>query len=160
MRRRPFFASALAALAAIALTLALGGSAAARPDPASAEGIVEGRVLAPCCYVQTLDVHESELATALRLEVHDRLAAGETADAIERDFVARYGERVRAVPAGRDTRQDIVYFSSAFALASAIGLGLLLRRWRRSADLAPPRPTSPRDAYDDRVDAELRDLEG
>jgi cytochrome c-type biogenesis protein CcmH len=30
---------------------------------------LELRLLAPCCWVQTLDVHESELATALRSEM-------------------------------------------------------------------------------------------
>src|ERR1700690_4185349 len=59
---------------------------------------LEGRLLAPCCWAQTLDIHGSDIATSLRREIRTRLKAGESADAIEASLVARYGEKMRAVP--------------------------------------------------------------
>ena len=57
-----------------------------------------GRLLAPCCYKQTLDVHASDLADKVRIEIRKRMAAGESAASVEADMVARYGEKIRAIP--------------------------------------------------------------
>jgi hypothetical protein len=49
-------------------------------------------------------------------------------------------------------------------LASAVGLVLVLRRWTRRSDGAPPPQEEPRDArsdeYDQRLDDELQRLDG
>lgn len=135
----------------------------ARAQPAPGEAIVEGRLLAPCCYTQTLDVHESPMATELRLEVRTRLAAGESPEAVEDDFAARYGEKVRAVPKGTDPRGSMFLVAIGALVAAGLGLGLVVRRWRRTppdAPDAPARTTERRDAFDERIDAELRELDG
>lgn len=152
---------------AFALLVVTGGARAhAAPDeasgaPSSEEAILEARLMAPCCYVQTLDIHESELATALRHEIRTRLAAGESAADVEQDFVARYGERVRALPAGQDPRKGLGSFAAVVAAAAAVGLGVAIRRWRRAADAAPDRrsESAAHDEYDERVDEELRRLD-
>jgi cytochrome c-type biogenesis protein CcmH len=166
----------LATLVLVGASLGGIGSAGAHveasrpPAPALAgasqeEAILQGRLMAPCCYVQTLDVHESELATSLRHEIRARLAGGEPAAAIEQDFVARYGERVRALPEGRDPRKGLGSFAAIAGAVAALGLGLALRKWRRAADEARPAPGAPRagargrDAYDERVDEELREMD-
>ena len=172
MALRPAMTPLFATLA-LALVLAPPGRAEASdgvartPAVASApssaapdEAIVQGRLLAPCCYLQTLDVHESPMATDLRLEVRTRLWAGESAGAIEDDFVARYGERVRAVPKGQDPRGLMFVFAMGMLVATAIGLGALVRRWLRTPRDAPRVVSETRDALDDRVDEELRTLEG
>jgi cytochrome c-type biogenesis protein CcmH len=127
---------------------------------APGEAIVEGRLLAPCCYMQTLDVHESPMATQLRLEVRTRLAAGELPAAIEDDFASRFGEKVRAVPRGREPRGSMFLVAIGALVAAAIGLGLLVRRWRHTPLDAPRAASEPRDAFDERIDAELRELDG
>ena len=137
-------------------------STVSSPAPAAeaGEAILEGRLLAPCCYLQTLDVHESPLASALRLEVRARLRAGESQEAIEDDFALRYGERVRAVPKGTEPRIGIAYFTGLVLVVCGVGLGMLLRQWRRT-DAPAPLPTSAtRDALDARIDEELDDLDG
>lgn len=134
--------------------------ASALGSAAPGEAIVEGRLLAPCCYMQTLDVHESPIATELRLEVRTRLAAGESPEAIEDDFAVRYGERVRAVPRGRDPRVGMFLIAISLLVAAAIALGVLVRRWRRTPLDAPRAVSERRDAYDERIDAELRELDG
>jgi cytochrome c-type biogenesis protein CcmH len=144
-------------------TTAQGANGASAANGADEERIVEGRLLAPCCYTQTLDVHESPLASELRQEVRKRLAAGESPEAIEDDFVARYGENVRALPKGEDPRRGLLLFSAAVLVASAAGLAALLRRWRRTPKgPAPPLDATAapaREALDDRIDQDLLALD-
>src|SRR3954469_16801607 len=54
---------------------------------------LEGRIMAPCCWMQTIDIHGSPIAEELRSEIRKRLRAGESPDAIEASFVQRYGEK-------------------------------------------------------------------
>lgn len=152
----------LASLVGLALVAVVGPASA---EPTSAK-YVEGRLLAPCCYQQTLDIHESELATALRVEIDGRVARGESATAIEEDMVARYGERVRAVPKGAEPRGAITLVGGLAVLASFLGLLGLVRRWSRRAskeslEPAPTRASSRTTdvALDQRIDADLRALD-
>lgn len=161
-------ALALAAAPALAQPAeGTGGEAdVVRSQPTAAELALAGRLLAPCCWSQTLDVHNSEPALDLRREIRTRLGRGESAAAIEADIVDRYGERIRAVP------EDSPLGAVAAGMLTLVGiagiavlfLGLLWRRRsaaRRDggqADAAAPEPRSPeRDALDARLDAELRD---
>ena len=130
---------------------------------APGEAILEGRLIAPCCWTQTLDMHESPIATELRAEIRERLGHGENADTIEDDLAARYGERIRAVPKGRDPRATISIGGGLVMLVSAAGLLWLVRRWtqRRPGPKGAlaARPATARDEYDDRLEDELRRLD-
>lgn len=121
---------------------------------------VSSRLLAPCCYQQTLDVHESPVATALRDEIRARLRAGETPAQVETSLVARYGQQLRAVPEHHDPRNHVLVL---VALAMVLGALLLMRalsRWSRRVKAAPIAVKSaPRDAWDARLDDELRALD-
>ena len=100
--------------------------------PAGAElgaSWVEGRLLAPCCWEQTLDVHQSPLAAGLRTEIAQRLDAGETTAAVEDELVSRYGERMRAVPKGKDPRAAMPYMVACGLLLGLLLPYLLWRRW-------------------------------
>jgi len=130
---------------------------------------LEGRLLAPCCWAQTLDIHGSEIANSLRREIRARLKAGESGDAIEASIVARYGERIRAVP--DRVPLDKMGGLGWLGVASAAGLiGLTLWRWRRRGlsegndeSEGKQRPakaaTSPAEASDERLDSELKRLD-
>lgn len=180
--RRPRVKTLAKAVAsALALTVLSLVAFAAGADGASRARELEGRLLAPCCWIQTLDVHESELATSLRGEIHDRLDRGESALAIEDDLAARYGERIRAVPKGKETRHAIPAVAGIALLGAAIGLAVMVRRWlandRRAGARAAAaseshdprvgsetpsgagRRDSARDAYDRRIDDELAGLD-
>src|SRR5262245_15670830 len=118
------------ALLALALLFAAAGVSAqdethlpAQADPAAdLQGYVpgasqlEGQIRAPCCWNQTIDIHGSEIAQALRREIRTRLRGGETVDAIRADIVARYGDRVLAVPPGNPLKD--------LAVLMVIGVGL------------------------------------
>ncbi len=129
---------------------------------------LEGRLLAPCCWTQTLDIHGSEIANALRKEIRARLKAGESSDAIEASLVARYGERIRAVPDG--VPLDKVGGFGWLGVASAAGfLGIVLWRWRQrglslqAGTVKEGKGTSEKaagsEASDERLDSELKRLD-
>lgn len=128
--------------------------------PAPGERALAGRLLAPCCWDQTLDVHESEVARDLRREIRARLRQGEAAGAIELDLVARYGDRLRAAPSSGILGKVALGLMLGIAV-TFLGVIALLRSWRRNAaQTAPPNgaiTAAVRDEYDERLDNELRD---
>ena len=129
------------------------GVALAEP-PASARAL-EARLLAPCCWGSTLDMHDSEIAHDLRAEIETRLAHHESVDAIQADMVARYGDKILA--ARSDTPiKNMGIVLTLVALAAAGAFALLVRRWTRQA---PVPERSPHDELDARIDAELADLD-
>lgn len=151
--------------AILALLLAFTAASPALAHPNVQEDrarAVSSRLIAPCCYQQTLDVHESELATALRAEIASRLRAGESPTQVEDSLVERYGERVRAVPRDHDTRAHVLVLVALAMLVAAGLLGRAMRHWsrrERSVPVAAPSPAQGRDAWDERLDAELRALD-
>lgn len=128
---------------------------------------LEGRIRAPCCWNQTLDIHGSPVANELRREIRRRLKAGETQEAIQADIVRRYGEKVLAVPPGNPLKDVGVLLSLAFG-AAGVAAGAMLLRWRRRAqaermaeldeDEKRPKEQRERDAYDEQIDAELEKM--
>ncbi|MFO0739791.1 MAG: cytochrome c-type biogenesis protein CcmH [Labilithrix sp.] len=127
---------------------------------ASAAGALalEARLNAPCCFNGTLDIHDSDLAKSLRSEIEHRLAAGETADTIQADFVARYGDRVIAARSESPIRA-LGLSLAALAVVAAAVLALALRRWTRRQE-GPSTELPRHDQLDERIDAELADLDG
>lgn len=150
----------LLALSLVAAGDSAAGDSAAVADrpPAPGEKMLQSRLLAPCCYVQTLDVHESDSAQELRLEIRRRLYEGETVEAVEQSLVLRYGERVRAAPPS-DPMRVVAPVLLVLAAVAAAGVIVVLRRWRRASAAHKPAPASPPDAYDERLDAELKALD-
>jgi cytochrome c-type biogenesis protein CcmH len=144
------------ALGALTFAVVIGVVHHASAEPARALEL-EGRLIAPCCYVQTLDIHESEVASALRAEIRSRLARGEAAQAIEDDLVLRYGEPIRAVPRGRDPRRSIpLIVNTSLGVAVAL-LFVVALRWRRRREDTDAESTELADPELDAVlDAELR----
>jgi cytochrome c-type biogenesis protein CcmH len=122
---------------------------------------IERRVLAPCCYRQTLAEHESDLARTLRLEVRQRVARGESSTVIEDDLARRYGEEIRAMPRGWDPRTLL-----AAIIAIALALGGLVLRWvvaarpdARAAAQEPAASPGADLAYEAQLDDELVDID-
>jgi cytochrome c-type biogenesis protein CcmH len=141
----------------------LGGHGEEAEGPAPGEAELEGRLVAPCCFTQTLDVHESPLASELRREIRARMRAGEAPQVIEDDLAARYGDAIRAVPRGEDPRRTMSTGLGVATAAAGAGLVLLVLRWTRRARSAPPprpRTPTPHDVLDDRIDDELARMDG
>jgi cytochrome c-type biogenesis protein CcmH len=133
----------------------------ARADTRPGAAALEARLYAPCCYGGTLDTHDSDLARDLRREIEGRLAGGEESASIQADFVSRYGERVVAARSDTPIRAMGLWMVG-LTLAAAVGLGFALRRWTRKPEYGAPllAAAGVPDAFDERLDAELADLDG
>ena len=92
---------------------------------------LEGRIMAPCCWTQTIDIHGSEQSYELRREIRKRLKAGESSDTIEASFVQRFGPKILAVPDSSPLGSLATLLSIGFAGAGVAGY-LMLRRWSRA----------------------------
>jgi cytochrome c-type biogenesis protein CcmH len=132
---------------------------------------LEGRIIAPCCWNQTIDIHGSEPSYQLRREIRRRLKAGESPEAIEASFVKRYGPKILAVPDTSPLGSLATMLSIGFG-AAGVGAYFMLRRWSRvGKDGAPPKVAAAkgkdaasaaaapkRDALDERLDRELSEI--
>ena len=61
---------------------------------------IERRFIAPCCWSENLTIHQSDVAVQMRSEIERLVATGRTEEEIVDLYVARYGERILAVPRG------------------------------------------------------------
>jgi cytochrome c-type biogenesis protein CcmH len=61
---------------------------------------VDERLLAPCCYTQSIAVHGSGIARQMRTEVAEMVAEGRTEEEIVNHYKSLYGDRVLIVPDG------------------------------------------------------------
>ena len=126
---------------------------------------MEGRLRAPCCWNQTIDIHGSEKSNELRREIRRRLKAGESKETIEASIVERYGERILAVPPSSPLK-SVAAVLLVVMLAAGGGAYALLRRWKaRGKDAAPGAPPKKVLSSDDtkkleaRLDAELQAMD-
>lgn len=96
-------------------------------------------LIAPCCYTQTIDLHNSEIAARMRSEVRSMTLAGKSDAEIYSFYKSIYGERILAVPDG--TLGQVAFAIPITVTTVATGtLFLLLRRFhqRRMAVLGTP----------------------
>lgn len=163
----------------VAAALASSGAALADGQPVHAEAPetgdlreyvagasrLEGRLLAPCCWNQTLDIHGSVPTYELRREIRSRLKAGESSDSIEASIVQRYGKKILAVPDSSPLISVANVLGLAFA-GAGIGAYFMLRRWSRAGAAAKTKKAPgeggaepKRDALDERLDRELEEIE-
>jgi cytochrome c-type biogenesis protein CcmH len=125
--------------AAIALLLLAGSPALAEPPPPPdvplADPAQEARARAVMaelrcltCQNQTIADSNAGQAQAMRAEVRERIAGGESPDEVRAFFVERYGDWVSFVP---PARQDTALLWAAPLLFLGIGVALMWKRYRR-----------------------------
>ncbi len=139
--------------------------AAAAPDPAALEReakILEGMLIAPCCWSQQVAVHQSPAADEIRQTVRRLLAEGQTRQQIVDVYVAQYGERILAEPPARGFNAFLYVLPWVF-LAGSIPLVVFVIRRLRQPAAAPAAgqgaAAPPTEAEAERIDDELRNLD-
>jgi len=123
---------------------------------------IETEVIAPCCWSQQVSVHQSPAADQMRADIRAMLADGRSHDEVLDAFVAEYGERILAVPRARGYKLSLYVLPVVLLVASALVLGLIVKRMAGRGSLAPaggPGPGDADDRYRDRLADELRDLD-
>ncbi len=97
---------------------------------------LEHAVLAPCCYTESVAIHQSEIAVKMRLEITKWVAAGKSDQEILDTYAGLYGDKVlvdpRTVPRGWTP-----YFPWLVLILGAFLVAWLLKRWSRA-----PRPAT------------------
>jgi cytochrome c-type biogenesis protein CcmH len=131
MRRPRPLPSALAALLLLG-ALAAAAAPPAQPDAAEARvRALEAKLMAPCCYTQTIDLHESDIARQMRSEVRAWVAQGLSDQQILDRYVARYGPRILAVPPAQGFNRLLYWMPYLVALVLLVGVCLTLWVWYR-----------------------------
>ena len=93
------------------------------------------RLMAPCCYTQTIDVHSSEVAETMRQEVLQMVKSGMDENLIFAHYKAIYGEQILAVPDGMLGKLAFAIPISSATAALAILTAVLMTFHRRKARL-------------------------
>jgi cytochrome c-type biogenesis protein CcmF len=100
-------------------------------------------------------------AEEARQKIRTKIKAGETRDAILQSYAAEYGMASLSVPPNKGAMGAIYMVPLGGGLAAAIALGLMIRKWRKNEAGAKAAVAGDnKDGYDDRLDQELKDLEG
>jgi len=126
---------------------------------------IAGKVMAPCCWAETADVHQSQAAEDVKEYIRAGLAKGWTEQQILDGLVGRYGERILAKPRARGFNLMVWILPVVAFLFGGWGLATYLRKSRGDgADVpAPQKADTPqpkdRDPYAARVERELEELD-
>ena len=129
-----------------ALLFAVPGTGAPSASEATPQRQVEARLMCYCgCTDLTVRVCTCGTADAIRRDIADRLARGETADQVVTAFVAQYGAQIRSAPTKEGF--DLVAWITPFAAIILAGAALVavVRRWgaaRAASDRPPPGPSA------------------
>ena len=90
---------------------------------------LEAALLAPCCYTQTIAVHQSEVAVKMRLEVAKWVEQGKEDDEILAAYVSQYGKKVLVDPKTLPRGWMLFIPWAVVGLATA-GAGWIVRHWQ------------------------------
>jgi cytochrome c-type biogenesis protein CcmH len=92
---------------------------------------LESRLIAPCCWSETIATHRSEIALQMKLEVARLVAEGKTDREILDRYKQRYGMRVLVEPEG--SRRWVMNVVPVVAVLLGLAFTLwVMRRWLRS----------------------------
>lgn len=113
------------------------------------------------CPRELLSSCACSMADETRERLRARVARGESPDKIVDEYVEEYGTGALAIPPDKGAMKAI-YVAPLVAIAGGgIGLAFLFKRWRKNEPerKAKGDAEKKRDDYDDRIDAELKDLD-
>jgi len=128
---------------------------------------LEGKLIAPCCFSQTVADHYSDAAAHIKQQIRQLLAEGQSEDQILDAYVRVYGERILAAP--RATGFNLLaYLAPPIVLLAGIsGMALWLTHLshagqRRSAiqQQVGLAPNDARNRFKDRLRDELSRFAG
>lgn len=105
--------------------------AATAQDPTERERALQNKLVAVCCWNESIAFHRSDTALQMRLELRQLIDQGRTDAEILGWFKTKYTGRVLMEPEG--TKSAVAYALPVAAVAIGLFLViLLLRRWTRA----------------------------
>ena len=121
------------------------------------------RCMCGTCPRELLSTCACSTADQTRERLRLRLARGEAPEKIIDEYVAEFGTASLAIPPNKGGMRAIYTVPLVAIGGAGIALAVLFKRWRRNAE-KPASTTkddkpAKRDDYDDRIDADLKDLD-
>jgi cytochrome c-type biogenesis protein CcmH len=105
--------------------------AATAQDPTERERALQNKLVAVCCWNESIAFHRSDTALQMRVELRQLIDQGRTDAEILDWFKTKYTGRVLMEPEG--TKSAVAYALPVAAVAIGLFLViLLLRRWTRA----------------------------
>lgn len=117
---------------AVSLLLALSSIPLTSGQSAKIEKL-ESKLMAPCCYTQTIREHHSQEAEQMREEVTSMVAAGKSEQEIISYYKAKYGETILVVPDGMAGTLTYLIPVGMFVLSSGLLIFVIRRSIRAKA---------------------------
>jgi cytochrome c-type biogenesis protein CcmF len=130
-------------------------------NPAEKEVFAALRCMCGTCARDLLSTCACATAEDTRARLRTKIGKGMTRDQIVAEYAAEYGSESMAIPPDTGVFRSLYVVPIVGAVGGVVGLAVLVRRWR-AKDPPPgrkPEQAGARDAYDDRLDQELRDLD-
>jgi len=140
-------AAVLGAVGAVVLSVALAGPAVAAageltPAQQQLAADIDGKLIAPCCWTQTVALHESQKAEEIKMQVRLLVAQGKPESEIIDVFVGQYGEQILAAPRAHGFNW-LAYLLPFGAIIVGLGaISVLAGRWRGAQPKVVPVPAS------------------
>ena len=98
---------------------------------------LEGKLIAPCCFSQTVADHYSGAAAHMKQQIRQFLVQGQTEEQILNAYVQVYGERILAAPRASGFNL-VAYLAPPIVLfVGIVGMFLWLTQWRRPDQKQP-----------------------
>lgn len=91
---------------------------------------LEEKLIAPCCWSETVAKHSSEAAASIRREIETMIAKGKSDRTILDRFIAQYGSRILVEPEGRG--RFIIYSIPALVLLTGLWVTIVVIRRMRA----------------------------
>lgn len=156
---------AMIAVAAVMLVMALAGPAAAEdltPEQQKLAAGIDGKLIAPCCWTQTVALHESQKAEEIKMQTRLLIAQGKGESEIIDGFVSQYGEQILASPRASGFNWLAYLIPFAVLVVGLGGIAVLVGRWRGGHGQVVPvavssQRTMSRDAAADELNRRLED---
>jgi cytochrome c-type biogenesis protein CcmH len=124
----------LLAVAVVALLLAA-PALGSEQHPTLAE--LEGQLMCPICEGETLAQSDSPAAQRIKVEIQERIAAGDTRSEIKQRLVSEWGKRILAAPPRHGFDLIAWLLPLVGVLGGAAILGILAWGWTRAREPEP-----------------------
>ena len=98
---------------------------------------LEGQLMCPICAGETLAQSTSPAAQRIKVEIQQRIAAGDTRSQIKRRLVSEWGERILAAPPRNGFDLLAWLLPIVGVLGGAAVIGVLAFRWTREREPEP-----------------------
>lgn len=117
---------------------------------------LENKLMAPCCYTQTIHDHNSQEAEQMREEVTSMVVAGKSEEEIIRYYKAKYGETILVVPDGMAGKLTYLIPVGVFVLSSGLLIFVIRRSIRSKAVAMETIPSFRSDAEWETIRSKIR----